>query len=162
MADASGYAAAVRDLNDLASLPETDATPAQQTAGLNDVTALNSFFSTNGLYDVSAPSDDIQAFVGTLQQEVRSGWLSAVPITAAIPDATVTCPVLSSLAVGTAFGCRINSPAQGQYTFIGEIQGSDATTYLVYIAKGEPAFSCGGLLDASEEVVLREIGGSCA
>jgi len=34
--------------------------------------------------------------------------------------------------------------------------------YLVEIAKGEPEFQCGGLLDAAEEAVLRRLGGFCA
>ena len=43
----SDYSAAIEDLNQLASLPETDDTPAQVAEATADGAALNSFFGTN-------------------------------------------------------------------------------------------------------------------
>jgi hypothetical protein len=53
--DTSGYAAAAAELNDLAALPDTDATPAQQAEYQSDVQALDAFFNTPGLY-LSSPT----------------------------------------------------------------------------------------------------------
>jgi len=42
----SGYPAAIEELNQLASIPEMDATPTQNAEGSADVAALTSFFNT--------------------------------------------------------------------------------------------------------------------
>ena len=44
------YEVAIAELEALAGLPETSATPAQQRLGAADVAALNKFFGTSGLY----------------------------------------------------------------------------------------------------------------
>jgi hypothetical protein len=46
----SGYQSAVQELQQLASLPETDLTPTQDSEFKNDTSALNTFFDTQGLY----------------------------------------------------------------------------------------------------------------
>jgi hypothetical protein len=46
----SGYATAVQELTQMASLPDAMLTPAQQTEERNDTAALNAFFGTPGLY----------------------------------------------------------------------------------------------------------------
>ena len=48
-ADAAGYAAAIRELTDLASIPETGDTAAQMAQAQADVAALDRFFGTPGL-----------------------------------------------------------------------------------------------------------------
>jgi pyruvate/2-oxoglutarate dehydrogenase complex dihydrolipoamide acyltransferase (E2) component len=45
-----GYQTAVQELQQLASLPETDDTAAQMSEAKNDITALNVFFGTSALY----------------------------------------------------------------------------------------------------------------
>jgi hypothetical protein len=45
----SGYSSAVQELQQLASLPETNDTPAQISEAQSDATALNTFFGTSGL-----------------------------------------------------------------------------------------------------------------
>lgn len=45
----SGFPAAVRELTDLASIPETGTTKAQQAQAMADVAALDRFFKTPGL-----------------------------------------------------------------------------------------------------------------
>jgi hypothetical protein len=47
----SGYSSAVQELQQLASLPETSDTPAQMSEAQSDITALNTFFGTSGLYE---------------------------------------------------------------------------------------------------------------
>ena len=46
----SGYATAVAELQQLASLPDADQTAAQSSEFQSDTTALNTFFGTSGLY----------------------------------------------------------------------------------------------------------------
>jgi len=46
----SGYQMAVQELQQLASLPDADLTPTQNTEFQNDTSALNTFFGTQGLY----------------------------------------------------------------------------------------------------------------
>jgi hypothetical protein len=48
--DQTGYAAAITMLNELISLPDAQQTPAQNAAYHSDLTALNGFFKTPGLY----------------------------------------------------------------------------------------------------------------
>ncbi len=48
-AGASGAGAAVRELTDLAAVPETGTTPAQRAQAKTDVAALDRFFKTPGL-----------------------------------------------------------------------------------------------------------------
>jgi len=47
----SGYSSAVQELQQLASLPDADQTPAQNSEFQSDTMALNTFFGTSGLYD---------------------------------------------------------------------------------------------------------------
>jgi hypothetical protein len=49
-ADTSGYQTAVRELRQLAALPDTSETPPQKAEAQFDTTALNAFFGTSGLY----------------------------------------------------------------------------------------------------------------
>jgi hypothetical protein len=49
-AGTAGYPAAIQELQQLTSLPDTDDTPVQTTEINDDITALNQFFSTPGLY----------------------------------------------------------------------------------------------------------------
>lgn len=49
-ANTSGYATAVQELQQLASLPDADQTAAQSSEFQSDTTALNTFFGTSGLY----------------------------------------------------------------------------------------------------------------
>jgi hypothetical protein len=46
----SGYSSAVQELQQLASLPDADQTPAQNSEFQSDTMALNTFFGTSGLY----------------------------------------------------------------------------------------------------------------
>jgi hypothetical protein len=46
----SGYIAAINELKDIASIPETDTTPAQQVEFQSDAEELDAFFGTPGLY----------------------------------------------------------------------------------------------------------------
>ncbi len=48
---ASQYQTAVMQLKSLASLPETDDTPQQMAEAHSELTALNAFFGTSGLYE---------------------------------------------------------------------------------------------------------------
>ena len=100
-----GYPRAASELLKLVHLPFVVNTPVQMQAGAAAVfEALNSFFSTDGLYDVNAPSANPAAFVATLQLEARIGTIQVVadPIMGTAPnnypDAIVSCPVLSPLA----------------------------------------------------------------
>jgi hypothetical protein len=47
----SGYPTAIAELNDLASMPETDAAAAQMADAQADINALDVFFDTPGLWD---------------------------------------------------------------------------------------------------------------
>jgi hypothetical protein len=153
-AGTAGYANAVAELQQLVSLPLTGDTSEQQMEGTTDVSALDAFFGANGFYGISAPSTTLQSFVATLQQEVRSG---AIPGVAATPDATVTCAVLSSLAVGSGFGCSVSSPTAGSSTIIGEIEGAQATSFTA--AQGPP-FTCNEF--DNETSVLNQLGQTCS
>jgi hypothetical protein len=166
--DASGYAQAATELVQLAKLPDAMQTPEQQKEAFADVEALNTFFGTNGLYGVNAPSTTPAAFVATLQQEARLGTLSVVAdarlgtAPGALPGAIVTCPVLSSLAVKAAFGCKAATPAVGTYYFVGTVESAHATSYLASIVKGEPLFVCTtDGLDLAEELAAKRLGGGC-
>jgi len=101
----SGYPRAASELLKLVHLPFVVNTPVQMQAGAAALfEALNAFFSTDGLYDVNAPSANPAAFVATLQLEARIGTIQVVadPMIGTAPgnypDAMVTCPVLSPLA----------------------------------------------------------------
>ena len=48
--DASGYQSAISSLNDIAGIPDTNDTPAQQAEYQSDAETLDTFFSTPGLY----------------------------------------------------------------------------------------------------------------
>lgn len=48
--DTSGYVAAIKALTQLAALPDAQQTPAQNAEFHADITALNTFFNTPGLY----------------------------------------------------------------------------------------------------------------
>jgi hypothetical protein len=48
-AGTGGYSSAIRELMELAALPETGTTPAQQAEARTDLTALDKFFGTPGL-----------------------------------------------------------------------------------------------------------------
>ena len=48
--DTSGYKAAIKELKELITLPDADATPAQIAEIKKDTAALNAFFKTPGLY----------------------------------------------------------------------------------------------------------------
>jgi len=160
---------AIGQLSYLATLPGAQYTGRQSIAMDKDIPALNAFFSTNGLYGVSAPSHSLQAFVATVQQEARFGRLSAFeppnfsPLPA-LPDARVSCPALSSLRVGSAFACKISLPT-GPTWLIGHIQGSDARQYIAAAAMYEPDFvfgpPCSSFFDMAELEALRQIGGTC-
>jgi len=165
LSDGSGNAAdtkAAKALDQIASLPDAMLTPAQGAELQADIEYGNEFFGTNGAWDTSTPSHTVAAFTATLQEETRIGTLNAVPALADIPDAVVTCPVLASLALNKGFGCRISSATSGSYTMIGEITAADAITYTVNVVKGAPIYQCAGELDASEQAVLRALGGHCA
>jgi hypothetical protein len=49
-ASAPGFSDAVSELQDLTTIPETDATSAQMADAQSDVAALDQFFNTPGLY----------------------------------------------------------------------------------------------------------------
>jgi hypothetical protein len=152
-------------LEQLASLPDAQQTPAQQRESIADFEALNAFFSTNGLAGVNAPSATTAAFVATLQQEARLGTLSAnAPklagkIPAAFPGATVTCPILPSLTVDELFGCRLKTPTAGSYLLVGTFSAAHGTSYEASILS-VPVFQCPDL-DAAEQAVIRKLGGAC-
>ncbi len=158
-----GYSDAVRELTELISVPDMDATAAEMAEASTDILALNAFFGTNGLYGLSAPSASGQQFVATLQQEIRMGTLSAVDVASgighvpAIPGAIVVCPVLSSLSVGSGFGCHIGSASSNSSILIGEVQGANATSFDAWFGVFIP---CNGP-DNVEQAALRKLGGSC-
>jgi hypothetical protein len=165
---AAAYKHAAAKLLQLASLPNTMATPAQQKEGLADTEAINSFFGTNGLYDVSAPSSTTAQFVATLQQEARIGTLQVTPDAAlhkppsAYPGAAVNCPVLSSLAVNSTFGCKMTTSKIGTYYFVGQIFAAHAVTYVAEIAKGSALFDCeADGLSRPEELAAKRMDGGC-
>ncbi len=85
----SGYPRAASELLKLVHLPFVVNTPVQMQAGAAALfEALNSFFSTDGLYDVNAPSANPAAFVATLQLEARIGTIQVVadPIIGTAPS----------------------------------------------------------------------------
>jgi hypothetical protein len=142
----SGYPRAASELLKLVHLPFVVNTPVQMQAGAAaEFEALNSFFSTDGLYDVNAPSANPAAFVATLQLEARTGSIQVVadPIIGTAPnnypDAIVTCPVLSPLAFGAVtlspltynatFGCKLTTSSIGTYYIVGVISAAHATEY---------------------------------
>jgi len=151
----TGYAPAVQELKGLSTVPETDASAAQQATAQADTLALNSFFDTDGLYGVSAPSDSTTQFVTTIQQEFRLGIVDGV-VSSPQPGATVTCPILTSLASGSDFGCEIRLGASGSSMLVGEMEAGNGTSFFT---ESGP-FHCVAL-DAGEETVLRDLGGTC-
>ena len=167
--NASSDKTAIGQLGYLATLPAAGYTHRQNVEMEKAIPALNLFFGTNGLYGVSAPSHSLQAFVATLQEEARSGRLSAseppnfsqLP---AVPGAHVSCPVLASLSSGSAFACKIIS-SNGPTWMIGEIQSPHATQYVATAALSEPDYvfgpPCSAFFDPAELVALRQIGGTC-
>ena len=130
-----------------------------------DATALNAFFASNGLYGVNAPSATTAAFVATLQAEARIGTLSANEPQAngAIPGplagAKVGCPVLSSLAVGTLFGCTLSSGAAGSYLLVGTLEGAHGTSYIASMLR-MPVSRCPDF-DPATRAVVKKLGGVC-
>jgi hypothetical protein len=152
-------------LRQLASLPDAQGTPAQQREGGADVTALNAFFATDGLYGVNAPSETTAAFVETLQAEARIGTLSANEpqangaIPGPLPGAIVHCPVLASLAPGSLFGCTVSRDAGGSYLLIGTLEGTRGTSYIAEMLS-VPLSQCPDV-DAAQQVVLKKLVGVC-
>jgi hypothetical protein len=152
-------------LRQLASLPDAQESSAQQTEGHADVTALNAFFATNGLYGVNAPSTSTAAFVATLQAEARIGTLSANEPHAngAIPGplagASVHCPVLASLGAGSLFGCTLSHTATGSYLLVGSIEAPHGTTYIAEMLS-VPVSHCPDL-DLAQQAVVKKLGGVC-
>ena len=49
--DVADYNSAIKELHQLATLPETDDSPSQQSQARDDLRALNHFFATKGLYE---------------------------------------------------------------------------------------------------------------
>jgi len=155
-AGTSGYAAAIQELQGLAAIPETSDTPAQMAEAQSDSLALNLFFGTDGLYGWSSPSGSLAQFVSTLQQEIRLGTFTGV-LTAPSPSATVTCPILTSLAVGADFGCEVSPPMSGSALLIGEMAVANGVSFGTFTAP----FQC-DVLDAGEQTVLDHLGGACS
>lgn len=148
-------------------------TPAQQDEAKADFQALNAFFGTNGLYGVSAPSATPAAFVATLRQEALIGTLSVIAdpqlgtAPSTYPDAVVTCPVLTSLAINAAFGCKLATATMGTryyfvYYFVGTFLAAHATSYVATIVYGSPVFKCtADGLKLAEELAAKRMGGGC-
>ncbi len=154
-----GFTTAAQELSQMASIPATNTTPTQQAESLQDTIALNAFFATNGLFGISAPSSTPAQFVATLQEEANSGYLSGGP--GAISGATVSCPFLTSLAMSSAFGCKISSPG-GTYLVVGEIQAAQATSYDAPVVSTNTAVACTNVLNSAEKAVLLQLGGTCS
>jgi hypothetical protein len=185
VADPAAYRRAVAELSQLAHLPFVVNTPLQdQPVAVVDLLALNAFFSTDGLYDVNAPSATPAAFVATLQFEARIGTIQVYPdsvlnshpnaIPPWFPGAVVTCPVLSGpagadrdlspLDADAAFGCRMAVPTEGTYYLIGTVQQPHATVYFADITHAEggpPQFLCSAL-QADQVAIVTEIGAICS
>jgi hypothetical protein len=169
----SGYGRAASELLQLAALPDAMQTPAQQDEAKADFQALNAFFGTNGLYGVSAPSATPAAFVVTLRQEALIGTLSVIAdpqlgnAPSTYPDAVVTCPVLTSLAINAAFGCKLATATMGShhyfvYYFVGTFVAAHATSYVATIVYGSPVFKCTtDGLKLAEQLVAKRMGGGC-
>jgi hypothetical protein len=154
-------ATAARQLTQLASLPDTMDTPAQQAEALKDTLALNAYFDLDGLYGESAPSASVAAFRATLQHETRIGTLSSIPAERALPGATVTCPVLHALTAGSAFGCRVKAPSEATFLMVGELNTPRGSSYIAQIATSGSIADCRGLLDTAEQAALTQLGGTC-
>jgi hypothetical protein len=163
-----GFSNAAHQLVQLAKLPDAMQTAAQAKEYAALTTTLNRFFGTNGLYGFSAPSSTAKAFVATLGEEANLGTLrSNVVADAALhtvpssfPQAVVTCPVLTSVASGAVFGCKVGSFEA--YYMVGTIKSADATTYLAYMAKGSPLFDCQkDGLSLAEQLVAKRMDGGC-
>lgn len=156
---------AAAQLRQLASLPDAQGTPAQQAEGGADAIALNAFFATNGLYGVNAPSATVAAFVETLQAEARIGTLSANEpqangaIPGPIAGATVHCPGLASLAVGSFFGCTLSRHGAVSDLLIGTLESPHATSYIAEMLS-VPVTQCPDL-DPSQQAVVKRLGGVC-
>jgi hypothetical protein len=152
-------------LRQLAGLPDAQETRAQQAEGVADARALNAFFATNGLYGVNAPSANTASFVETLQAEARIGTLSANEPQAngAIPGplggATVHCPVLASLGVGSLFGCTLSRGAAGSYLLVGTFEAAHGTSYIATMLSA-PVSQCPDL-DPAAQAVVKKLGGVC-
>ncbi len=185
VADPVAYRRAVAELSQLAHLPFVVNTPLQdQAVAVADLLALNAFFSTDGLYDVNAPSATPAAFVATLQFEARIGTIQVYPdgvlnshpgaIPPWFPGAVVTCPVLSAKALAdpdlsaldadAAFGCRMAVPSEGTYYLIGTISEPHATVYqadITHAEGGPPQFLCSAL-EAGQVPIVTKIGAICS
>ena len=178
----SGYPLAASELLKLVHLPFVVNTPVQMQAGAAaEFEALNSFFSTDGLYDINAPSASPAAFVATLQLEARTGTIQvdADPVIGTAPnnypDAIVTCPVLSPLAFKAmalsplsyddTFGCKLTTSSIGTYYIVGAISAAHATEYAGTItgldANGTPVFSCNEFYDSAQLQVAKKLGARC-
>ena len=162
-------------------LPFVVNTPVQMQAGAAaNFQALNSFFSTDGLYDVNAPSANPAAFVATLQLEARIGTIQAVadPLIGTAPsyypDTIVTCPVLSRLAFNAsalsplsynaAFGCKLTTSGMGTYYIVGAISAAHATQYgatITGLDNGTPVFTCAEFIDSAQLQVAKKLGARC-
>ena len=185
VADPAAYRRAAGELLQLAHLPFVVNTPLQdQPVAVADLLALDTFFSTDGLYGVNAPSSTPAAFVATLQFEARTGTVQVYPdgvlnshpgaIPAWFPGAVVTCPVLSATALAdpdltpfaadAAFGCRMAVPTEGTYYLIGTISEPHATMYeadITHAEGGPPQFLCSGL-QADQVPIVTKIGAICS
>lgn len=162
----TGFAGAARQLVRLSKLPDAMMSAAQSKEYVSAVTFLNDFFGTNGLYGRSAPSATTRAFVATLAQEADLGTLSAMAdprlgkVPGSLPQATVTCPVLTAVTSGSVFGCKLSEFEV--YYFIGTILTDQATTYLGYMVGKTPQFECkADGFNAAEARVAKKLAGGC-
>jgi hypothetical protein len=182
LSGAAGYLRVASELLKLVHLPFVVNTPVQMQAGAAALfEALNSFFSTDGLYDVNAPSANPAAFVATLQLEARIGTIQVVadPMIGTAPgnypDALVTCPVLSPLAFkavalsplsyNDTFGCKLTTSSIGTYYIVGVISAAHATEYDGTITGlgngGTPVFTCNEFDDSAQLQVAKKLGARC-
>jgi hypothetical protein len=181
LASTSGYPNAANELLKLVHLPFVVNTPVQMQAGAAaEFQALNSFFSTDGLYDVNAPSANPAAFVATLKLEARIGTIQVVadPIIGTAPndypDAMLTCPVLSPLAFNAValsplaynatFGCKLTTSSIGTYYIVGVISAAHATEYagtITGLDNGTPVFTCNEFFDSAQLQVAKKLGARC-
>ena len=162
----SGYSRAAHQLVQLAKLPDAMQTAAESKEYVALTLSLNSFFGTNGLYGQNEPSRTAKAFVATLDQEANLGTLSVVadPRLGKVPssflEAVVTCPVVSGVAAGAVFGCKVATFQP--YFIVGTIESGDATTYRAYIVGGSPLFECNtDGLSTAEQIAAKKMGGGC-
>lgn len=163
----NGYPVAAHQLTELAKLPDAMQTAAESEQYVTLTRSLNLFFGTNGLYGQSEPSRTAKAFVATLEQEANLGTLSVVadPRLGRVPssflEGVVTCPVLSGVAAGSVFGCKVETFQT--YFLVGTIETDEATTYLAYIVGGHPLFECAtDGLSTAEQLAAKKMGGGCA